>query len=241
MIGKCGRAVFAGGNAAAIAAHEKRGEAARLCRSTPSAASPRHPASIVQGAGEDGARSACEFAPQIDDRDVGQAPGTARSGISTRVQHWPRYVPLMAPGKRLGRRRSRPQHQRDAAQPRHHGGDPRAHGSAGSTPAYRSARAPRRLMIMPSRAAGRTARIGRRPPTRAAPEPDMSHWSRTLASSEARMKTATAAPKRERNRPTVCAVSEISGTKTQADRRAQAPARLPRGTPRFCPNRSRHR
>ena len=54
--------------------------------------------------------------------------------------------------------------------------------------------------------------------TRAAPERTMSHWSSRSPAERREWNTATASPKRERKRPTVWAVSEISGTSTQAER-----------------------
>ena len=52
--------------------------------------------------------------------------------------------------------------------------------------------------------------------TRAAPVRTMSHWSRRSPAERREWNTATASPNRERKRPTVWAVSEISGTSTQA-------------------------
>ena len=53
--------------------------------------------------------------------------------------------------------------------------------------------------------------------TRAVPVRTRSHWSRRSPAESREWNTATASPKRERNRPTVWAVSEISGTSTQAE------------------------
>ena len=56
--------------------------------------------------------------------------------------------------------------------------------------------------------------------TRAAPLATISHWSRRSPAERREWNTATVSPKRERKRPTVWAVSEISGTSTQAERPA---------------------
>ena len=64
----------------------------------------------------------------------------------------------------------------------------------------------------------RGAKSAERAPTTtwASPWRTMSHWSKRSPVERRECRTATSSPKRERKRPTVWAVSEISGTRTRA-------------------------
>ncbi len=104
--------------------------------------------------------------------------------------------------------RGPPPPPRRAFAPRH------GRGSAAKTRACRTSRAPRRSRRDAGPEPGANSAERAPTTTRAAPVRSRSHWSNRSPGDSRLCSTATSSPNRARKRPTVCGVSEISGTST---------------------------